>query len=101
MDFKQRIDLILEQEQKKGALSKEAIKKMIEKIVDEFVKLKPTSQEQYNDYVMNAASLLVLIGQKAESLGIEITLIEACQEIIKAFAKHSLDKTIKSHFGDS
>ena len=92
MDFKQIVDLIFEQEQEKGNLSKEAIKKIIEKIVDEFVKLKPTSQEEYNNYAMNAATLVVLIGQKAESLGIDITPIEACQEIIKAFAKHSLDK---------
>ncbi len=47
MDFKQSIDLIFEQVQKEGALSKELVKKIIEKIVDEYVKLKPTSQEEY------------------------------------------------------
>lgn len=91
MDFKQIVDLFFEQEQKKGNLSKEVVKKTIEKIVDEFVKMKPTSQEEHNTYVMNAATLVVLIGQKANALGIDITPVEACQEIVKAFAKHSLD----------
>ncbi len=91
MDFKQSIDLIFEQVQKEGALSKELIKKIIEKIVDEYVKLKPTSQEEYNIYVINSAALVVLVGQKANDLGIEITLLEVSQELIKAFAKHSVN----------
>ncbi len=45
--FKQSIDLIFEQVQKEGVLSKELVKKIIEKIVNEYVKLKPTSQEEY------------------------------------------------------
>ncbi len=67
------------------------VKKIIEKIVDEYVKLKPTSQEEYNIYVINSAALVVLVGQKANDLGIEITLLEVSQELIKAFAKHSVN----------
>lgn len=91
MDFKQSIDLIFEQEQEKGALTKELVKKIIETIVDEFVKLKPTSQEEYNVYILNAAALVVIVSQKAHELGIDITLQEVSQELVKAFAKHSLD----------
>ncbi len=86
----QIVNRVFEQEQKKGNLSKEVVKKAIEKIVDEFVKMKPTSQEEHNTYVMDAATLVILIGQKANALGI-VTPVEACQEIVKAFAKHSLD----------
>lgn len=91
MDFKQSIDLIFEQVQKEGALSKELVKKIIEKIVDEYVKLKPISQEEYNIYVINSATLVVLVGQKANDLGITITLLKVSQELIKAFAKHSVN----------
>lgn len=92
MDFKQMIDLIFDQEQKKGTLTKELVKKIIEKIVDEYVKLKPTSQEEYNVYILNAAALVVLVSRKANELGIDISLLEVSQELVKAFAKHSLDK---------
>lgn len=86
------IDLIFDQEQKKGTLTKELVKKIIEKIVDEYVKLKPTSQEEYNVYILNAAALVVLVSRKANELGIDISLLEVSQELVKAFAKHSLDK---------
>jgi len=92
MYFKQSIDLIFDQEQKKGTLTKELVKKIIEKIVDEYVKLKPTSQEEYNVYILNAAALVILISQKANELGIDISLLEVSQELVKTFAKHSLDK---------
>ena len=90
MDVIQIVNRAFEQEQKKGNLAKEAVKKTIEKIVDEFAKMKPTSQEEHNAYVMEAATLVILIGQKANALGI-ITPEEVCQEFVKAFAKHSLD----------
>ena len=91
MDFKQRIDLIFEQEQKEGTLSKETIKKVIEKIVDEHVKLNPTSAIEQNTYALAATGLIMLVYQKAKDLGIDITLEEVCQKLTEAFAKHSLD----------
>lgn len=74
-----------------GQLSKEAVKKIIEKIVDEYVKLRPNSPEEQNVYIMNAGSLVYLICKEAVDSGINITLLEVSEEIIKAFAKHSLD----------
>lgn len=74
-----------------GQLSKEAVKKIIEKIVDEYVKLRPNSPEEQNIYIMNAGSLVFLICKAAVDSGINITLLEVSEEIIKAFAKHSLD----------
>lgn len=92
MDITQIIDSFFSREMAiSGQLSKKAVKKIIEKIVDEYVKLKPASLEEQNIYIINAAALVVLVCKKSSDLGIDMTLLEVSQEIIKAFAKHSLD----------
>jgi len=92
MDIKQIVDALFSHEMAiAGQLSKEAVKKIIEKIVDEYVTSKPASQEERNIYIINAATLVELVCRKASDLGMDMTLLEVCQEIIKAFAKHSLD----------
>lgn len=93
MDFQQFVNRFFEEEQKNGKkISKETVKKVIEKIIDEFVKIRPTTQAENVNYAINYGSLIVLICQKANELGIDITPQEACQEVVKALAKHSSDK---------
>ena len=91
MNVEQIVNQIFEREQKEGALSKETIKKVIEKFVDEHVKLSPTSAVEQDTYALAATGLTMLVYQKAKDLGIDITIEEICQTLVKAFAKHSLN----------
>ena len=71
-------------------LGKELVKKTIEKIVDDFVELKPQSQLEYNQNAITAANLIYNTGKQAYEDCINITPIEVLEVIVKAFAKHSL-----------
>lgn len=90
MDMQQWVNLAFEEEMKRqeGVVSKEFVKQVIDKIIDEYVKLNPYPQKGISATEFNVATLLLLICRKAHEIGIDITEPEISQELTTALSKY-------------
>lgn len=91
MNIQQWVNLAFEQEmeQREGVVSKEFVKQVIDKIIEEYAKLNPYPQEGVSASEFNVATLLLLIHRKAHEMGIDITMLEISQELTTALSKYN------------